>query len=144
MPTVKVTGPGDDPGDALRAMIAARQQATRKALAKAAHLIERNAKLLLSITSHAKGTPTPSQPGQPPSLITGTLKRSIKVRGPRRIAGGWEAFVGPTAVYGRIQELGGMAGKGLRTRLPARPYMRPAAKQSLPGIRQILGQEWRL
>jgi phage gpG-like protein len=140
---VEVSSDGD-PGAALRALVEQRVQATRKALAKSAHLVERHAKVLLSLSSHPKGTPTPSRPGQPPSLVTGTLKRSVKVRGPRRTSSGFEAVIGPTAVYGRIQELGGLAGRGLRSRLPARPYMRPAMRQSIPGIRAIFGSEWRL
>lgn len=143
MPTVYVHASGD-PGRALRSLVARRKAATRPALAKAAHLVERNAKLLLSLTSHPKGTQTPSRPGEPPSLVTGTLKKSVKVRGPRPIPGGYEAFIAPTVVYGRIQELGGMAGKGLRTRLPARPYMRPAMRQSIPGIRSIFKKAWGL
>lgn len=143
MPSLHVHASGN-PARALRSLSAKRAAGTKTALAKSAHLVERNAKQLLSLTSHPKGTKTPSRPGQPPSLVTGALKKSVKVRGPRAIPGGYEALIGPTVVYGRIQELGGMAGKGLRTRLPARPYMRPAMRKSIPGIRAIFGKEWRL
>ena len=32
-------------------------------------------------------------------------------------------MVGVTRVYGRIHQLGGMAGRGLKVRIPARPYL---------------------
>lgn len=129
---------------ALRAMVPQQQAAARRAVVKAAHYVEAKTKAKLSLTSHPKGTPTPSLPGQPPSLVTGTLKRSVKTTGARRTARGYEALVGPTAEYARVQELGGPAGRGLRTRLPARPYLRPALRESRPGIRAIFGREWRL
>jgi phage gpG-like protein len=58
--------------------------------------------------------------------VTGTLRRSITVKGPHPLGlGRWEAQIGPTAVYGRIQELGGVTGRGGATVLPARPYVAP-------------------
>lgn len=102
-------------------------QATRTATAQASHLLEREIKQTLSTSSHRRGTPTPSSPGEPPSLVTGTLRRSITVNGPHPLGlGRWEAQVGPTAVYGRIQELGGVTGRGHAATLPARPYVQPA------------------
>lgn len=101
--------------------------ATRTATAQASHLLEREIKKQLSTSSHGKGTPTPSSPGEPPSLITGTLRRSITVKGPHPLGmGRWESEIGPTAVYGRIQELGGVTGRGYAATLPARPYVKPA------------------
>jgi hypothetical protein len=103
------------------------QRATRLATAHAAHLAEAAIKQMLTTSSHPKGTPTPSAPGEPPSLITGTLRRSIKVTGPVPAGfGRWLAEVGPTAVYGRVQELGGPAGYAV---LPPRPYVQPAYEQ---------------
>lgn len=108
-------------------MAASLNVATRTATVQASHLLEREIKQQLSTSSHAKGTPTPSSPGDPPSLITGTLRRSISVKGPHPLGmGRWEAEIGPTAVYGRIQELGGVTGRGGATVLPARPYVKPA------------------
>ena len=101
------------------------QRATRLATAHAAHLAEEAIKQILTTSSHPKGTPTPSNPGDPPSLVTGTLRRSIKVTGPVPAGfGRWLAEIGPTAVYGRVQELGGTAGRG--SELPPRPYVQPA------------------
>ncbi|MEW2164427.1 HK97 gp10 family phage protein [Streptomyces sp. NPDC007084] len=103
-------------------------RATRIATAHAAHLAEAAIKRMLTTSSHPKGTPTPSNPGDPPSLVTGTLRRSIKVTGPVPAGRGrWVAEIGPTAVYGRIQELGGTAGRG--SELPPRPYVQPAYEQ---------------
>ncbi len=112
---------------ALAGMVAAADRASREAVAKGAHLIEAETKRNLALTSHRKGTPTPSPPGQPPSLVTGQLRRSIQVKGPVSLGSGtWQASVGPTAVYGRIQELGGVTGRGGRSYLPPRPYLGPA------------------
>ena len=127
---------------ALRARVERVRAATPAALGRAALVVEGRAKLLLSTTSHPPGTPTPSAPGEPPSLITGSLRRSITVDGPdRRGANRWEARVGPTIIYGRIQELGGTAGRGAH--LPARPYMAPALDVSRDRIQDILAAAWR-
>jgi len=129
--SVHVTGLSELNG-ALIALEADLQKATRVATAHAAHLAETAIKQMLTTSSHQKGTPTPSQPGEPPSLITGTLRRSIKVRGPVPAGyGRWLAEVGPTAVYGRVQELGGTAGRGAE--LPPRPYVQPAYEQLVAG-----------
>lgn len=132
---------GDDAAAAaLLRILAERQAATKQAVARGAHLIEAHAKLELSRTSHPPGTPTPSRPGQPPSLISGALRRSVTVRGPRGGGSRWEASVGPTIVYGRIQELGGVAGR--RARLPARPYMAPGLERARPQIAKLFKDGW--
>ena len=134
----------DRMGAALRLVAARQGAATQQALAKAALLVERNTKLRLSLSSHPPGTRTPSRPGEPPSLVTGNLRRSVRTRGPYRSGRGYTALVGPTAVYGRVQELGGPAGRGLRTQLPARPYLQPALRDSRADIRRIFLAEWRI
>lgn len=122
--------------------IGAQQVASRTALGKAAHLVERETKALLSETSHERGTPTPSLEGQPPSLASGNLRRSITVTGPATVGPAmWEARVGPTAVYGRIQELGGWTGHS--SHLPPRPYLAPALEGSRAEIRNIFREAWR-
>src|SRR5262249_46431466 len=106
---------------ALAAIQARQVAATGRATAKALHTIERAAKQKLTPSSHRRGEPTPSAPGDPPSLVSGALRRSVQVDGPEPTGPtGWEGQVGPTIVYGRIQELGGVAGRGAV--LPARPY----------------------
>jgi len=93
--------------------------------------VEKKAKLKLTESGrHKKGTKTPSIPPAPPAIITGTLRRSITTSSPKRVGfGTYKVEIGPTAVYGRVQELGG----GPRN-LPARPYMAPALREAFPEI----------
>jgi hypothetical protein len=101
--------------------------AARNAASAAAAVIERGVKLELSRSSHPPKVKTPSPPGSPPSLVTGRLRQSVRMTQLRQTgAGQWTAHVAPTTVYSRIQELGGWAGKGHRSHLPPRPYIRPA------------------
>lgn len=125
---------------ALTAVQAKQVAATGSATRKALHLIERNTKIKLATTSHKRGTPTPSAPGDPPSLVSGNLRRSIQVEGPAPTGPiGWEGKVGPTMEYARVQELGGSTG---RAELPARPYQGPAFEESLPEIAEIYAEAW--
>ncbi|MEW2301971.1 hypothetical protein AB0958_18690 [Streptomyces sp. NPDC006655] len=120
--------------------------ATRVATAQASHLLEREIKTTLATSSHRRGTPTPSSPGEPPSLITGTLRRSITVQGPVPLGmGRWMAEVGPTAVYGRIQELGGPTGRGGATVLPPRPFVQPSYERlaATGALTNIYHSAWR-
>ena len=99
---------------------------TKDAMHAAASLVEIAVKNKLRESSHPRRTVTPSAPGSPPSLISGNLMRSIAVKGPTGAAGAYRAEIGPTAIYGRIQELGGDTGRNGATHLPPRPYMQPA------------------
>lgn len=101
--------------------------ATLAATRAAAHQIEARTKKKLTTYSHRPGEPTPSPTGSPPALVTGTLRRSVKVTGPKWSGKGWQAEIGPTAVYSRIQELGGVTGRG--STLPPRPYLTPAFRE---------------
>lgn len=104
--------------------------AARKGANAAAHAVESRTKAKLTTSTHRRGTPTPSRPGQPPSLVTGTGRRSVKViPAVPAGAGAWEAKVGPTAVYMRIQELGGATGRRHATTLPPRPYLEPSVRE---------------
>lgn len=107
-------------------------------------LIERNVKFYLRTFTHREGTPTPSPRGGPPALVTGNLIRSWRNRPPRT---GDRPFTvetqgGPTAVYARIQELSGQAGRGLQVHIPARPYVRPMLLASRRGVRRIHLDAW--
>jgi HK97 gp10 family phage protein len=101
-------------------------------LMQAGLVVERAAKIKLSENGrHDEGTPTPSAPGSPPSTITGTLKASVKTFEPtQRGFGKYAILIGPTAEYGRIQELGG-------GNLPARPYMQPSMDESARDVRNV-------
>ncbi|WP_020658398.1 hypothetical protein [Amycolatopsis benzoatilytica] len=125
---------------AIEGSIARQVAATSTAVAKGAHVIEGKAKEELTKASHKRGTPTPSMAGQPPALVSGTLRRSVIVQGPKPTSSaGFSASIGPTAVYGRIQELGGMAG---HSRLPPRPYMRPAVTKSATELDSLFKEAW--
>lgn len=126
---------------ALVALTAKQAAATRGATGKALHLIEREVKDTLRQGSHKRGTPTGSAAGDPPWKISGDLGRSVQVDGPHPTGPtSVEGQVGPTIVYGRIQELGGVAGHAV---LPARPYMQPSFEKVMPEIAVIYREAWR-
>jgi len=126
----------------LRAQSAQVQAVTPFAVTQAALWVEAAAKRLLSLSSHREGTPTPAPPGTPPSIVSGDLRRSIGVRDPaQRGQYQYSITVGPSIVYGRIQELGGIAGHGAT--LPARPYMAPAWKALEGRIAELFAKDWR-
>lgn len=78
-------------------------------------MIERQAKINASVGRHKAGTPTPAVQGAGPSVITGTLRRSIHTQIEPGGLGTWTARIGPSAIYGRRVELEFDY-----------PYMRPA------------------
>lgn len=131
--------------DALRTMGARVDAATPIALVAAAGLVEEKARANLSRYSHARGTPTPSPPGQPPAKISGTLRDNWETSPPLPGgAGGWTCTLHPTTVYAAIQEQGGQAGRGHRTTLPARPYLHPAVDDLLRSgaLREEFARAW--
>jgi hypothetical protein len=82
---------------------------------------------MLSLTSHPSGTATPAPPGSPPSRVSGALEASARAREPFPVGPArWEAHTAATTPYARIHEFGGRTGRGHRTVLPARPYVRPS------------------
>lgn len=126
--TVNITGISEA-ADALRAIAVRLDEATAQAAGAARDLVESKARANLSLRSHARGTPTPSAPGQPPALIDGTLRDSFHGTLPVSDGdGGWLCTLSTGLVYSRIQELGGWAGRGHRSHLPPRPYLAPAAR----------------
>jgi hypothetical protein len=126
------------------------QSRTWRATRRGMGVIEKRVKIYLRTYTHPEGTPTPSPPGGPPALVTGNLMRSWRSKGPRLgrapyglIGGGKvEMEGGPTAVYSRIQELGGRTGAGHRTVLPKRPYVRPMVLVVRREIRRIYVENW--
>lgn len=129
---------------ALHAKGTAVVRATRTATRQARIVLEREEKATLRLRSHRRGTVTPSPPGEPPAKISGHLARSVKGRGPRMVRRGvWLAEVGPTAVYSRIQELGGDTGRNHRTHLPARPFVKPTTRAQMRRIHDLYKHAWR-
>lgn len=108
--------------DALTAAVARVEHATSGALETGLALIEGHARANLSRYSHQIGEPTDSPPGQPPALVGGHLRSSFRTEH----LGPYRTRLGPTAVYARIQELGGWAGRNHASYLPPRPYFTPA------------------
>lgn len=117
--------------------------ATKEGVNRGAFLLAQDISLALSEKSHPRNTPTPSAPGEPPALITGHLKRSIYTKGAIGGGGTYGARVEPRTVYARIQELGGRAGKGHRSYLPPRPYVKPAVEAMRTPIGNAIKSLWR-
>ena len=146
MPDISVSVSGGDAVAAALDRIALRVRlATRNAVKDANRLIQRRATTELSRYSHPPHTPTPSPPGQPPARITGHLIGSLSPTGPFPTGGGFAGKVGPTAVYSRIQELGGQAGRNHSVTLPPRPYMRPTRSKVIAdgSLRRLFVGAWR-
>lgn len=130
------------------------ERSTPRAMKQGLRVVERSYKKILRTYTHPEGTPTTSPPGEPPALVTGTLMRSVKTRGPfpgkRRYQ--YVGRVGPTAVYARIQDLGGDVRKarrpGARRRpaglihIPARPYAQRATDRVRRDVRRLFQVRW--
>ena len=135
----------DDLRAALEAMAARIQTATPLAVEAGAEVLKAAAKAKLELKSHSRGTPTPSLKGEPPAKIDGRLRDSVThstpvLEGPGR----WLTIVGATTVYAAIHELGGYAGRGHASYLPPRPYLRPAAEETIanPAFREAFAKFW--
>ena len=109
------------------------------ALRQAGAVLEAAAKVELTKAGrHKKGTATPSVAPAAPSIITGSLRASIKTGKPIKVGfGSYKVEVGPKIIYGRAQELGYEAGN-----LPARPYMAPAFEASKAEIVKVYQKVW--
>lgn len=81
------------------------QLKARTFLSQLANAIERQAKVNASVGAHQRGTPTPARPGTGPSVISGTLRRSITHTPVIFVGSAWETKVGTatgfTPPYGR-------------------------------------------
>jgi hypothetical protein len=127
---------------AMDAQVETVQDVTPELLVDAAAAVQGTTVALLSLLSHAPGTPTPSAPGEPPAMISGELAASIVPGEPFGDGGTFGIEIGPTAVYSRIQELGGLCGKNYRTSLPPRPYLGPAAELATDDIGDVFAEGW--
>lgn len=130
----------------LRQFREAASEAAREGTKKTLEQIARQERTLLSLGWHAPGTPTGSVPPSPPWRISGDLSRSVEVIGPVRYGGvfpRWAGKVGAAAVYARIQELGGWAGRNYSSYLPPRPHLEPAVRIVIPRMKFIYDHELR-
>lgn len=124
--TLVITGL-DEAVAALKAMAVAVDKATAEATEMTTAMVEGRARANLARYSHSRGTPTPSPRGQPPAKISGVLQNSFEDTMPSPDGdGGWECELSSGLAYSLIQEVGGWAGRGHRSYLPPRPYLRPA------------------
>jgi phage gpG-like protein len=119
--------------------------ALKTAVEAGAHVIEGNAKLNVRNTFSSKQS--------------GNLMNSIQVRVSKATETQAEAEIGPTAIYARIQELGGIItpvkakmlswiDDGVRifvklVRIPARPYLRPAVDEHIGDIEAAIETQLR-
>lgn len=85
--------------------------------------------------------PPASPPGEPPAMRTGLLHDEVYATS-TSTAEGASAEIWPSTAYARIQELGGVAGKDHRSRLPPRPYVQPALDESSGQVGQIMARVW--
>lgn len=86
----------------------------------------------------------PNPPPGPLKIRSGRLVRTIRISdirfNGRQIIGGLQA--GDSQVrYARIHELGGYAGRGRRTLIRPRPYLRPAMVEARPLIERAIAVE---
>lgn len=89
---------------------AASQSVTRGARNTGPLLVSRTGTLRRSVIASVDSGMNPPAPGPETTVITAT----------------W----GAATPYARIQEYGGMAGRGHRSMIPARPYLQPALNDS--------------
>jgi len=128
---------------------AVRKAVTGAMLEKAAlaggHVIEANAKINVEKTFSSKSTGGAG--------LGGSIQTVLSEKKPTRAS----VDVGPTVIYGRIQELGGIVlpvtakllswvDDGVRifakrVQIPARPYMRPAVDEHESEIVQAVGYQ---
>lgn len=105
------------------------ERAVDEALRQAGLVMQRGIQETLTESGrHSPGTPTPSAPGQPPAIVTGALRASVRTTDPKTGFGARYILVGPTMEYARIQELGGR-------HLPARPYIEPTISRDMGKVR---------
>lgn len=127
----------------LKALERELRAAAKHGVQRSMDTVERAIKNKLREKTHPRNTQTPSAPGEPPALITGAMMRSVRGNAPR-----WTdrntvvGRVAPHVVQSRIQELGGVTGRGHRTHLPPRPYVSPAVAERRDTVRRIFEQEF--
>ncbi len=125
------------------ALAAASGEALKRAVLAAGHVVEAHAKINANDVFSGKATNT----------LAGSIQTRIAVQEEHKA----EVDVGPTVIYGRIHELGGIIkpvfkqflhfwidGKEIFTKMvqmPARPYLRPAVDNNLDQIKDAVGYQ---
>lgn len=96
-------------------------------LYEAGELVQQAAQLSITAGAVSGAAHVPSAPGEPPNNDTGVLANSIETNsvGPGKVE------VSANAPYAAAQEFG-------NSRLPARPYMRPALQQNRARIAELI------
>lgn len=135
---VEITG-AEDAARALRARIERAGSATKTAIEEGATTVQDQIQANLIRRFY----PPASPPGQPPASRTGLLFDRVLKRVDGEVGPGlYQARVYPSVVYARIQELGGDAGRGRRSHLPPRPYVRPAVEAVRDRVLETFISEW--
>ncbi|MEY9937290.1 hypothetical protein [Streptacidiphilus sp. MAP5-3] len=135
----------DDLRAALEEMTTRVQRATPQAVEAGAKEMKSAVQAKLELKSHARGTPTPAAPGEPPAKIDGRLRDSVRYDPPMQTQPGlWMTVLGATTVYAAIHELSGWAGRNHASFIPKRPYLRPAAEETMrnPAFRAAFAKIW--
>ena len=87
------------------------------------------------------GAPVPSRPGEPPRVVTGRHRRSIRRKPAKIIRGDVVGFYGSRGVkYARRLEYGfvGTTSDGRAVRQEPRPYLRPILRSKKRQIARII------
>lgn len=115
--------------------------ASREVVAKSAALLIRNAQHNFA-GSHKKGQPHVG--GDLPNVVTGDLRRSIKMDPVTRLGPtSYVTRVGPRMIYGRRVELGYTGGTGPGQQASrAYPYFEPALASSMVDFSSIAKSAW--
>lgn len=105
--------------------------ASRSGVSDAAHLVQKAMQDKANTGRHKIGEPTSAVQGAGPNVVTGNLRRSIRV-GPIVPAGkGFATEVGPTAIYGRRIELE-----------YGYPYAGPGFEAAIPELHEVFAAAW--
>jgi hypothetical protein len=118
---------------ALRRLVVQTDAASRTMLATIAAMVVRESKYNFE-GSHKKGQPHIG--GNKPNVVTGYLRRSIRMNPIARVSlGVYVTRVGPNAIYGRRVELGLNGSKGY-------PYFGPAVDKVHPQMHEVATKVW--
>lgn len=117
------------------------EREVEKRMKKAVMFLEGQTKRLVS-RGNRTGT-NPSRPGEPPKVVSGTLRSNIghEVRKEgRTVVGAVGVRMGPADKYAMRLELGfrGTDSKGRNVRQEERPYLRAALEQNKAKVARIL------